>query len=252
MSSSLREEVAKRFSIGPVVDMAFWEKERLQMDIDRGPCEFSISGLYHLLIDMTGDSPLQYMTAVAKREIAWISQYAVPRSPDDPFYESKSQNTPADHISLLEYFLKLIPYLLPKEEDILNPYLWHRDLHNGNIFVDESGHITSIIDWQSAWAGPLFTEARRPQVLKLNGEMMLRLPDEYEEADASSKTEMESKVESSILFFSYNVDIKKIPLLHKVLQYPDREIRLWPLRFAGDTWDEEILPFRESLIKIQK
>lgn len=202
VSSSLQEEVAKRFSIGPVVDMAFWEKERLQMDIDRGPCEFSSSVVYHPLIYVTGNSPLQYMTAVAKREIAWISQYAVPRSPDDPLYESESQITPADHVSLLECFLKLVPHLLPKEEDILNPYLWHRDLHSSNIFVDESGHTNSIIDWQSAWAGPLFTRARRPQVIRLNGEMTLRLPDEYEEADAAFKAKMESKVENSLLYFS--------------------------------------------------
>lgn len=45
---------------------------------------------------------------------------------------------------------------------------------------------------------------------------------------------------------------KEIPLLHKALHYPDGEIRLWPLRFAGDTWDEEIMPFRATLIKIQQ
>ena len=37
-SPEVKREVEKRFSIGPVVERDFWTKERLVMDIDRGPC----------------------------------------------------------------------------------------------------------------------------------------------------------------------------------------------------------------------
>lgn len=37
----LKENVSKRFTIGPSVEREFWSKERSAMDIDRGPCMFS-------------------------------------------------------------------------------------------------------------------------------------------------------------------------------------------------------------------
>ena len=39
-----------------------------------------------------------------------------------------------------------------------NPYLWHNDLHDENIFVDphNPGEITDIIDWQACHISPLF------------------------------------------------------------------------------------------------
>lgn len=41
LSPELVKDTPKRFSIGPVVDTAFWNKERSEMDIDRGPCKFT-------------------------------------------------------------------------------------------------------------------------------------------------------------------------------------------------------------------
>lgn len=38
-SEEIKEEVRKRFVIGPVVDRSFWDGERATMDINRGPCE---------------------------------------------------------------------------------------------------------------------------------------------------------------------------------------------------------------------
>lgn len=39
LSSELKASIAEKFSIGPVVDTAFWSKKRGNMDIDRGPCK---------------------------------------------------------------------------------------------------------------------------------------------------------------------------------------------------------------------
>ncbi|EDN07706.1 predicted protein [Histoplasma mississippiense (nom. inval.)] len=46
----------------------------------------------------------------------------------------------------------------------------HTDLHSGNLFVD-NGHITSAIDWQGAWAGPLFLERRHPRPIDHHGDV---------------------------------------------------------------------------------
>lgn len=37
--TELKEQVSQLFSIGPTVDRGFWDKERSEMDIPRGPCE---------------------------------------------------------------------------------------------------------------------------------------------------------------------------------------------------------------------
>lgn len=40
LSRELKKNVADRFSIGPVVDTAFWSKTRGNMEINRGPCTY--------------------------------------------------------------------------------------------------------------------------------------------------------------------------------------------------------------------
>ena len=36
----LKEQVSKKFTIGPTVERDFWKKERSSMDISRAPCKF--------------------------------------------------------------------------------------------------------------------------------------------------------------------------------------------------------------------
>ena len=43
----VRQKIAERFSIVPVVDTAFWSNERENMNIDRGPCS-SLSPVSYL------------------------------------------------------------------------------------------------------------------------------------------------------------------------------------------------------------
>lgn len=40
--TELKDQVSKKFTIGPTVDRDFWNKERSAMDISRGPCMFYI------------------------------------------------------------------------------------------------------------------------------------------------------------------------------------------------------------------
>jgi hypothetical protein len=44
----------------------------------------------------------------------------------------------------------------------------------------EGGRIVSLIDWQNAWAGPLFLQFRHPKLVDYNGEVRLKLPENYE------------------------------------------------------------------------
>ncbi|GIK05338.1 phosphotransferase enzyme [Aspergillus viridinutans] len=237
LSHGIRENIAEQFSIGPVVDTEFWRKERGDMDIDRGPWA----------------SAVDYLKALALREIAWIRKHATPRSPDDPLFVSPSQNNPTEHISLLHRYLSAAPHLLPKDEDLLGSFLWHTDLRTPNIFVNDTGNITSIIDWQSTWAGPLFLEGRHPHFLDYNGELLLELPENFKQLDENTQNTVRDQVTKSILLYLYEkYTAERNPVLNRVLRYPNGKILTDPVRFVGNTWNGDILPLRETLIKVQK
>lgn len=198
-------------------------------------------------------SAVDYIRALALREIAWIQKYATPRSFDDPFFVSHSQNTPAEHISLLEKYLSVAPYLLPREEGLLGSFLCHTDLRTPNIFVNDNGNITSIIDWQSSWAGPVFLEGRHPHFLDYNGDMVLELPENFKQLDKNTQTAVRDQVTRSILLYLYEkYTAERSPILSRVFQYPNGRTITDPIRFVGNTWEGDILPLRESLIRLQK
>lgn len=237
LSHELKHKIAEKFSIGPIVDTEFWSKGRGDMDIYRGPWA----------------SAVDYIQAFALREIAWIQEHATPRSPDDPLFVSHSQNDPAEHVSLLQRYLSTAPHLIPQDESILGSFLWHPDLRTPNIFVDDSGHITSIIDWQSTSAGPLFLEGRHPHFLDYNGDLILELPEDFKQLDENTQSAVKGKVTNSILLYLYEkYTAERNPILSRVFQYPNGKTLTDPIRFVGNTWDGDILPLRESLIRIQK
>ena len=212
-----------------------------------------VSHIWSPLLIRTGTSALDYIQALASREASWIAKHAKPRSPNDPLFTSHSQNNPAEHLSLLRKYLTVSPHLIPQDKDILGSFLWHTDLRTPNIFVDDNGHITSIIDWQSTWTGPLFLEGRHPQFLDYNGEIILRPPKNFKHLDTDTQRDLREQISKSILLYLYEKNTaKNNPLLDKVLRYPNGKILTHPIHFVGNTWDGDILPLRESLIRIQK
>lgn len=225
------------------------------MDIYRGPC-MPVSSISHRWSSWqlyTGASAVDYIQAFALQEIAWIQKHAIPRSPNDPLFVSHSQNDPAEHVSLLQRYLSIAPHLVPQEEGILGSFLWHPDLRTPNIFVDDRGHITSIIDWQSTSAGPLFLEGRHPHFLNYNGDLILELPENFKQLDENTQSAVKGKVTDSILLYLYEkYTAERNPILSKVFQYPNGKTLTDPICFVGNTWDGDILPLRESLIRIQK
>ncbi|KAG9255772.1 kinase-like domain-containing protein [Emericellopsis atlantica] len=54
-----------------------------------------------------------------------------------------------------EFLREMIPSLTSHASQSRGFAPCHPDLHTGNIFVDENFNVTSIIDWGSAYAGPL-------------------------------------------------------------------------------------------------
>lgn len=126
-----------------------------------GPCKFL--NAYNSDIDSTivGTLSVEYLESVIRREIGWINVHANPQKPNEtPWqYTSPQQNSPEAHTALLEKFLAMILYITPKDPELASPRLWHPDFHTGNIYIDDQARISCIIDWQGAWATPVFIGA---------------------------------------------------------------------------------------------
>ncbi|KAI1427543.1 kinase-like domain-containing protein [Xylaria sp. FL1777] len=238
-STSLAAEVEDRYVIGPVADRDFWDGERKTMAIDRGPWK----------------RPQDYLRAIAQREIAWLSRRAPGSTNSLSGFSARvdSQSRPEAHLDLYDKFDHVADYLLPNDGPLVKSTVWHWDTHASNLFV-EGGKISSIIDWQDCWAGPLFFQARQPQLVDYDGDIMLRLPPHYETLeDQDEKSRIRSQVEKSILLWSYERNTKKVNhLLHEIFHLPHGRTRRDVVDFSANTWDADIVPFRESLIRIQR
>ncbi|RDW61118.1 aminoglycoside phosphotransferase family protein [Aspergillus mulundensis] len=232
----VKRSVTHRFVIGPVAERAYWHKERSAMNVDRGPWQH----------------PADFATSVGRRELDWIRKYAVPKPADDPLVTSASQNSPSRHISLLERYLKVAPYLFPSDPDVVAPHLWHNDLHSANIFV-QNGRISSVIDWQETWAAPFLFLGRHPRLVAYSGDIILQPPADFNELPPEEKRAIRARMSKSIILYLYEKKIaKEVPLLDKVIRYPHGRTRCDAINFAGDTWEDDILPLRESLIRMER
>lgn len=148
--------------------------------------------------------------------------------------------------------MKLAPYLVELPKPLTNSTLWHTDLRFPNIFVKDD-RITSIIDWQGIWAGPFFFNVRVSPVIDYEGEMLLERPDNFDELDSERQNEIKNQISRSLLLQLYLIETgEKNPTLSAALGLEYGKLRRWPLLLAGNTWNDEIMPFRECLMKVEK
>lgn len=189
---------------------------------------------------------------MGRREIAWIKNYAVPKPPSEAYLISKAQNCPEAHLNLLEKFLNVVPYLMDFNPELMRSTLWHTDLHSSNVFVND-GQITAIIDWQGSWAGPLFLQAQPPPLVEYQGNVLLKRPDNFDSLTPEQKAEIKRKIFRSTLFQLYLVETEKSNhLLTRAFHIDHGKTKRLPIELAGNTWDDDIVSFRESLIHVQK
>ncbi|CEJ62815.1 hypothetical protein PMG11_11302 [Penicillium brasilianum] len=227
--------VSKRFTIGPTVERDFWKKERGTMDISRGPWA----------------SAKEYASSVGWREVDWITKYAVPK-PSDDILSCTSQNEPRAHLNLLEKYLSIATSLMDIDPLLSRPTLWHSDLHSSNIFVDNN-RITAVIDWQGSWAGPLLLQAQPSPLVDYQGSILLKRPANFDDLDSEQQVQIKRQIFKSTLFQLYLMETeRRNPLLAKVFHLNHGKTRRLAVELAGNTGDDEIVPFREALINVEK
>ncbi len=168
------------------------------------------------------------------------------------FQKPNAQNSPEAHIALYEKYLAISPYILPNDERMTRSTLWHWDMHASNLFVKDN-QITGVLDWQLTWTGPLFLQYRYPQLVRYDGDVMLRLPENYNDLEKTEKDRVTKKVERSLVQYLYEVETKRqSPLLVELNNIPLGMTRRQTVEFAEDTWDGDILPFRQCLIRLER
>ena len=92
-----------------------------------------------------------------------------------------------------------------------------------------------------------------PRLLDYVGEVMLKLPENFKELEADEQDRFSHQVTSSILLYIYETKTAKLnPPLNRVLRLEHGKTLTELVDFAADTWDDDILPFRECLIRVER
>jgi hypothetical protein len=87
-----------------------------------------------------------------------------------------------------------------------------------------------------------------------NGELLLKLPKSYEALeDEDEKLRVRTEVEISIFLWTYETEPKNAnPILHDILRTKQGRTRRDTVEFSANTWDGDIVPFRQCLIRIAR
>lgn len=126
------------------------------------------------------------------------------------------------------------------------------DLHTCNLFVDNN-HISAVIDWQGALAGPLFLQAQPSPLVDYHGDMLLKRPNNFDELDAEQQTQIKQKIFKSTLLQLYLMETEERNLiLAKTYDLDHGKTRRLPVELVGNTWDDDTVSFRESLINVER
>jgi hypothetical protein len=143
----------------------------------------------------------------------------------------------------------------PKLLSHSQPTLWYADLHMGNIFVaeDDPAKVTGFIDWQHTSINPLFLQVRWPVFLTppedyQEGQVLPQLPLDYEDMNVEDKELALYNKERATWAKAYEVaTFLNDRKAWRAMQVP---LLLKELFRHSETWDEGILPLRETLIEL--
>ncbi|KAJ5570619.1 uncharacterized protein N7459_010049 [Penicillium hispanicum] len=144
----------------------------------------------------------------------------------------------------------------PKIRGQSQPTLWQTDLHMGNIFVaeDDPAKVTGFIDWQHTSISPSFLQVRWPIFLAppegyQEGQVMPQLPPNFENMDDEEK-EIALYIKSKATWTkAYEVAaFLNNREAWRAMRVPSPLKELF--RRCGQTWEEGIIPLRETLIEL--
>ncbi|OOF93562.1 hypothetical protein ASPCADRAFT_53394 [Aspergillus carbonarius ITEM 5010] len=237
------KEVTSNFVIGPTTQRSFWEDDKGELDISRGPW----------------GKAQEYLSSVATREIAVIQNSGPGRSSSPSVLLRQTQQGCDEHVHLLKQFLRVLPHILPPPET-LRPVLLHHDLHADNIFVDSSDptKISSIIDWQGVYAAPLFMQAKFPSIFDCDdpypwGAVQPKLPKDFDTLSQSEKALAKDTLVRLRLKKFYELTSRKFNrslIMAMDAMRNDDDPTTFIFHLVGQSSQDGPIPLKELLIQI--
>ncbi|KAK2766230.1 Phosphotransferase enzyme [Arachnomyces sp. PD_36] len=239
------EDSTGNFCIGPIADYMFSYGKRAGLDIYRGPWR----------------NAKDYLRAIAGKEIDSTRKYGTPLELDFPHNGPfPGEHDPKQYIALLEKYLALVPYLLPKDElDPRNqPTLRHPDLNPGNILISpETGAVSCIIDWQHTTVEPRLLVAGYPRAFENpETEESLdleepKLPSGYDSLSTDQKAQADELYRRQTLFHYYRIFNGALNKPHlSALRDPLLLPRKHLVDRAGRQWSGNLITLMGALVRM--
>ncbi|KAE8350091.1 kinase-like domain-containing protein [Aspergillus coremiiformis] len=241
---SQSEEDSETFCIGPTADHSFWDGERAELSLNRGPWN------HHD----------EFLRSVGEKEIEWTREYGKPVELDFPhngFF--RGEQNPDDYVELLHKYLALAPYLLPRDRGhpLNRPTLRHPDLNANNIFISASGAISCIIDWQHATVLPRLLVAGYPRAFENpDHEEPPNLkepspPADYEALSSEARVEATELYRRRLLSHYYRIfngglNKPHLAALRDPLLYPRQHL----VDRAGRQWRGNLITLKGALVRM--
>ncbi|OJJ46852.1 hypothetical protein ASPZODRAFT_15544 [Penicilliopsis zonata CBS 506.65] len=202
-----------------------------------------------------------YATGIGNNKKTWATLNAQPRM---NYYRSNTDlERPNEYIDLIEKYLLVVPHITrhdPETMDLLQPTLWHCDLHLNNIYVDlDTEIITDIIDWQNTTVAPLILQAKFPRMVQHTsplplGWVMPEKPEGYETLSEDDRKRADKLHESALCHRYYEVlTAKRNPLHYAAIRhnYTWKSPVVQPMKSIGGAWSSrEVFGLRSSLMEV--
>lgn len=206
-----------------------------------------------------GTNVEEYLKAPARREAAWISQFAKPKPRQTFLLQTDHEIDPSEHASLLSKYILVAPSLVPENEEMWSPTLRHPDLSLANILlVPNSTKILGFIDWQDAAILPLFMQAGYPAFCQkdLSRQQSMsrpRLPDDFDQLSATDQDKARAKfrLEEANLYYTAATGLNNASHL-QALRIPGLGARQYLVSQAGFPWDADFVNLKAALVNISQ
>ena len=210
---------------------------------------------------LLGPDAASYFQGRIRIEQAWLARYAKshPHHPEFSLFREKDVNK---HLETLEQLYAIVPHIIPPNPEINVPVLWHKDLHDTNLMIqDVEGPqaIVGVIDWQFMMVAPLFTQVVGAEFLRYTGSViemepapfLPKLPENFNSLLTAEKAIAEAELVKASRQMIYATLLKRGKTMHYVSQvYPYTYHIVMALLSASKTWYEGLHQLREIMYQI--
>lgn len=204
-----------------------------------------------------------YMIAAARCQQTWLKTCVARRPVGDSYRRSDIEDSPDMHCAVLEAYIRMIPYLIPEDEELATPVLWHPDSSSSNIMVSASEPygFTGIIDWQTACAAPLVLQCSFPPAFDFqyaiieypDGATLPTAPEEYHTLPPDMKASADHELYAAFLQKGVEIGLgQKNAPYRMAMACEQRGALQWLTSNVDDTWYTGFPLFRETLRVLDK